>query len=191
MPRMLLKVRIGSMVEVIEEKRKICLIGDWGVGKTSLIRKFVLDQFDDSYLATFGTKATKKRMKFKKDNNTIYDLILMIWDVMGQQEFKNIRTHAYQGTHGALIVCDITRKETLYNLGLWQTELFSIAPEIPLIILANKIDLRDKAEVTPEELKKVATQLKAPFFVTSAKTGRNVQNAFLKLGNRLVNEVPK
>ena len=62
------------MLSVKEIKRKICLIGDWGVGKTSLIRKFVLDQYDDIYLATFGTKTTKKRIKFKKDENQSFFL---------------------------------------------------------------------------------------------------------------------
>jgi GTPase SAR1 family protein len=103
------------MVSVDGVKRKICLIGDWGVGKTSLIKKFVLDQFDDSYLATFGSKVYKKRLIYNDNQSNITNLNLMIWDVMGQPEFKQMRMIAYSGSQGAMIVCDLTRKQSLFN----------------------------------------------------------------------------
>jgi small GTP-binding protein len=174
------------MVSITEIKRKICLIGDWGVGKTSLIKKFVLDQFDDKYLATFGTKVTKKRIKFRKDNDKIFDLYLMIWDVMGQKQFIKARKMAFSGTQGALIVCDISRLDTLKNVGNWKDELFKISKPVPIIILANKYDLKEEAKFNSEDLAEVANELHAPHYFTSAKTGENVEKAFRELGKKLI-----
>jgi small GTP-binding protein len=174
------------MVNIKEIKCKICLIGDWGVGKTSLIRKFVLDQFDDKYIVTFGTKVTKKRIKFKQDPQNIIDMNLVIWDVMGQKEFKKIQTSAYRGTHGVFLVCDITRLDTLKNLKKWQQEIFHVTGEIPLIVLVNKIDLKTKAKFTVEDVESAAKGLKAQFYLTSAKTGQNVESAFKNIGLKLL-----
>ena len=174
------------MVNVRELKRKIVLIGDWGVGKTSLIRKFVLDTFDDKYLVTFGTKVTKKRIKFIVDKDNITDMNLMIWDVMGQKEFKKVQTNAYRGTQGALIVCDITRAETLESIPKWKEEILEVTEKIPIIILANKVDLKDSCQVTTDDLIKVANELNVSSFFTSAKTGENVENAFQELGIKLM-----
>ena len=177
------------MVNIKEVKSKICLIGDWGVGKTSLIRKFVLDQFDDKYLVTFGTKVTKKRVKFKKDSDNIIDLNLVIWDVMGQKEFKKARKLAYQGVKGALIVCDITRKETLFSIPEWKDELYSVTGKIPFIILVNKIDLKESAKFSPKDIKEISEQLNMPYYTTSAKTGENVETSFIALGKKIINKL--
>ncbi len=174
------------MVSIKEIKRKICIVGDWGVGKTSLIRKFVLDHFDDSYLATFGTKVLKKRIKYEKDEELIIDLILVIWDVMGQKEFKRAQNLAYRDSQGAIIVCDVTRKETLYSVGMWQVELYNITQKIPIIVLANKIDLNGKAQITKDDLEEASKELRAPYYFTSAKTGENVEKAFRKIGRELI-----
>ena len=147
------------MVNIKEVKCKICLIGDWGVGKTSLIRKFVLDQFDDKYIATFGSKVTKKRIKYKITKNEIVDVNMMIWDIMGQKEFKKVRIMGYRGTKGAFLVCDITRKETLDSISKYYEELFSITQDIPIIVLANKVDLKKDAEFSPNDLKEIAKKI--------------------------------
>lgn len=147
------------MVNIKGLKRKVCLIGDWGVGKTSLIRKFVLDQFDDKYIATFGSKVTKKRIKYKITKNDIIDLNMMIWDIMGQKEFKKVRIMGYRGTKGAFLVCDITRKETLDSISKYYEELFSITQDIPIIVLANKVDLKKDAEFSPNDLKEIAKKI--------------------------------
>jgi len=174
------------MVTVHELKRKICLLGDWGVGKTSLIRKFVFDQFDDKYLTTFGTKVTKKRIQFKKTQEDIIDINLMIWDIMGQEEFKKVQLMSYKSANGALIVCDLTRRETLDRLKIWKSDLFSVTGEIPIIILGNKSDLIDNAQFTAVDLTKTAEKLSAQGFLTSAKTGDNVEKAFVYIGKKLI-----
>ncbi len=156
------------------------------MGKTSLVRKFVLDQFSDDYIATLGTKITKKRVKFDKDKNNVIDLYLMIWDVMGQKAFKKSQMRAYSDSKGAIIVCDITRHETLLNLITWYSDILSVTKEIPILILANKSDLQNKAKFKKDDLKKIAKQLEAPFLYTSAKTGENVEEAFREIGKKLI-----
>ena len=96
-------------------KVKICLLGDAGVGKTSLIRRYVMDMFDDKYITTLGTKVSKRKLVIKKNDNE-FDLTFSIWDILGQEEFKNIQNMALKNSKGAIIVCDITRKKTLENI---------------------------------------------------------------------------
>ena len=175
------------MVVVKDLKSKVCLVGDGGVGKTSLIRKFVFNQFDDKYHATFGTKISKKRLKYKKQNGDVIDLQLLIWDIMGQRDFKKVQLRAYDNTNGVFIVCDVTRKETLKSLATWLSDLVEVAGNVPIIILANKSDLRDQKKFSMNELAETANELKATFFFTSAKTGANVENAFKKMGTKLIN----
>lgn len=176
------------MVNVIEVKRKICLIGDWRVGKTSLVKRFVLDQFDDDYLATFGIKVIKKRIKYDINDDKIIDLNLQIWDVMGQEDFKKAQMMAYRGARGAFIICDVTRRETLASVDRWQAEIYDITGEIPIIIIANKYDLKDQITFDVPDLEVVSKNLHSPYFLTSAKTGENVNNAFRKLGNEIIKD---
>ena len=86
--------------------KKVCLLGDSSVGKTSLVRKYVYDTFDDSYIATIGTKTVKKQLSVSHFGKDI-DLTLMIWDILGQKEYRKVQSMSFQGTSGALVVCDI------------------------------------------------------------------------------------
>src|SRR5207249_1578112 len=92
-------------------KRKILLLGDASVGKTSLIRRFVVDKFSDDYITTIGTKVTKKDLRFDQGNRTV-DLSMMIWDVLGQKGYKGIQESAFRGARGVILVFDLTRPET-------------------------------------------------------------------------------
>jgi len=116
------------MGERIRIKGKVCLLGDAAVGKTSLIRRFVLDQYDDKYISTVGTKVTKKKMDFEfPDLNSSVEVTLLIWDIMGQA--RNVlkstlsqyeryipQKDFYRNAKAAIIVCDITRKDTFEHI---------------------------------------------------------------------------
>ncbi|MDQ1371495.1 MAG: hypothetical protein QG582_409 [Candidatus Thermoplasmatota archaeon] len=177
------------MVEGADVKKlKICLVGDVGVGKTSLIRRFVLDVFDDKYIATIGTKVTKKEMDFK-DPRTGEDIriMLLVWDIMGQPSFREVLREAYfYGAEGALAVCDVTSKESQGELRYWIKAMTATTGEIPIVFLGNKCDLKEDTRVTLEDLEAFASKHSAPAMLTSAKTGYNVENAFSVLVEKIL-----
>jgi len=164
--------------------KKICLLGDGAVGKTSLIRKYVYDAFDDKYLATIGAKVTKKTVHFE-DKGTNYKCTMMIHDIVGQVEFEKIHKQYYRGSVGAILVCDLTRKDTLENMGWWLESLSEVVGKIPILLLGNKLDLEDEFQVTFKDVSVQAKEFGCPYFLTSAKTGENVEKAFENIGKRV------
>jgi small GTP-binding protein len=160
-------------------KKKICLLGDSAVGKTSLIRKFVVGKYDDKYLSTLGTKVSKKTITFEANK---IKLTMMIWDLTGQTEFHHIHASAFKNAEGALVVGDITRRETIENLENWISALYNTNGEVPILILGNKFDLLGVAEINEEQLKSRASKLGFRCMLTSAKTGENVESAFETIG---------
>ena len=173
-------------MDAFKVKRKIVLLGDSAVGKTSLIRKFVLDKFDDKYITTIGTKVTKKEMSITKDNARI-DLIMMIWDVLGQQGYTSIQARSYKGADGILLVCDLTRQDSLENIETyWLAELNQVMEDVPAVLVGNKVDLQDERTVPNDLLEDYASKLDCPYFVSSAKTGENVEKLFDALGEIVV-----
>ncbi|UCE73030.1 MAG: GTP-binding protein [Methanomassiliicoccales archaeon] len=163
--------------------KKVCLIGEAAVGKTSLIRRFVFDRFSDTYIATIGTKTSAKELTIKTEKEEVL-LKLQIWDIIGLRSFAKLQTHVYQGAKGAFIVTDITRKGTLRTIEAWILSLFKTAGEIPIIILANKNDL--KPEFGKPEIEEIIKDYGFPYLFTSAKTGENVNEAFQILGTLMI-----
>ena len=162
-------------------QKKISILGDPAVGKTSLIQRFVYGIFDDKYLSTFGAKITKKTMLFgQHEHPGIQDteLTLLVWDIAGQKAFKSVHQAYYRGSEGALVVCDITRRETLDNIREWVEELRATVKIIPAVLLINKCDLKELFSFGEKEIEEVASKLGIPYYVTSAKTGHNVEKAF-------------
>jgi small GTP-binding protein len=180
-------------------KKKIVMLGDSAVGKTSLIRRFVFDKFDDAYISTIGSKVTKKEMVIVKNGKEI-ELRLMIWDVLGREGYTATHSRTFAGVHGAVLVCDLTRRETLKSLErYWIPLLFDVVEYVPLVFACNKNDLSGEIAFEPDDLVAVASRYNSGFkkelpanlattFSTSAKTGDNVETAFESLGHMLLTE---
>ena len=167
-------------------KVKICMVGDSAVGKTSLIKKFVLDIFDDAYITTIGTKITKRSLKFMEgEKETIMDM--MVWDIMGQTSFRSLLQDAYfYGTHGVIAVVDSTRPETLESIHEWVQSIRQVVGDVPMVFLANKCDLEPK--ITMEMMEKELSKYGSKFMYSSAKTGENVADAFRNLGEIIIDK---
>jgi small GTP-binding protein len=166
-------------------KVKVCLVGENAVGKTSLIKKFVLDIFDDSYITTIGTKITKKTMSFERDEPVSMDM--MIWDIMGQASFRSLLQDAYfYGAHGVLAVADSTRASTVGSLHEWLDSTKQVVGEVPVVFLSNKVDLTDELEVTQDLLDSELAKYDSTPMFSSAKTGQNVSEAFHILGEKIL-----
>ncbi len=179
------------MTEEVNLTLKICFLGDSSVGKTSLIKKYVYDIFDNSYLMTMGTKVTKKKVTINMpEEDKIFHLTFMIWDIIGDIHFRGLLHHSYfHGAGGALLVCDMTRPETMENLNNWMESLESESESnIPTVILGNKDDLEDQKKVTEEQLNQLADVYNSLWYLTSAKTGSNVEDAFRTLGMKMIKE---
>ena len=171
-------------------KKNIILLGDGAVGKTSLVRRFVTDQFSDKYITTIGSKVTKKEIYLETEGDRTH-MVLLVWDILGQKGYRFTQALSFGGIEGALLVADITRKETLASLSeYWVPSLLSVTGPLPLIFLGNKSDLSADAEFGIEELREVAAVhsyegMEAKVIMTSAKTGDYVEEAFADLANVL------
>ncbi len=161
---------------------KACLVGESGVGKSSLVRRYVLDQFDDRYIATLGAKALKKELRLRAGTGEEVDVILTIFDIMGVPTFRDFLRDAYfTGAQGILAVFDVTRPETLATLGAWVEAAQGVAGRVPVVVLGNKVDLVDRAKAAGPLLEAAAARFRCPSFPTSAKTGEGVETAFKAL----------
>ena len=155
-----------------------------------MIRRYVLDVFDDKYIATIGTKVTKKDLRAKNPKSgSDEDVTLLIWDIMGQPSFREVLREAYfYGAQGAIAVCDVTSKESLTELRYWIKAMSATTGRIPIVFLGNKCDLKDEARVTMEDLEMFAKKHESPAMLTSAKTGYNVEQAFGELVQEMLRE---
>lgn len=158
---------------------KLCLLGDGAVGKTSLVRRFVFDVFDDKYLVSFGTKVSKKSMRIGDA-----DVDLLVWDILGQKSHESLHAAYYRGAAGAFAVCDFTRPDTMRSLKSWLGNFRATVGDRPVMILGNKSDLEKKYKLT--DLQSFGSSIGCEVMETSAKSGLNVENAFMRMGKKLV-----
>ncbi len=173
-------------------KFKLCLVGEPGVGKTSLIKKYVFNEFSDNYLRTIGTKITKKKISIQHPKTKeLVDVELMIWDIMGQRSFRQLLQEAYFfGANGIIAVCDNTRECTLSDLEEWIEIIQKVNREIPTVFLGNKCDLLDSQQIGLNELTSFSSGYESPgAFCTSAKTGINVDPAFEIVSCRILKDI--
>ena len=161
---------------------KIILVGDTSVGKTNIINKYIKNEFREDFYATIGVEFSHKI--FVVENRKIK---AQIWDTAGQERYKAITRAYYKGAKGAFIVYDITRKESFENVTKWAEQLKSTADKnLTIIIVGNKTDLEDQRQITKEEAAKFGEDHSFNFFLeTSAKTGFNAQNIFIRAAKEL------
>lgn len=159
-------------------KYKILLLGPPAVGKTSLWNQFINQTFKEDYTETIGVQISVKELTFR---NAIVSL--NVFDIGGQARFKDLRKNFYKGTEGALLVFDLTREKTFYELEDWITELNGvIGKEVPFLLIGNKSDLIKKnRKFKPDTAKSFTKMYKTPYVEASAKTGEGVRLAFREL----------
>ncbi|NVM27913.1 MAG: GTP-binding protein [Candidatus Helarchaeota archaeon] len=157
---------------------KVVLFGDIGVGKTSLVIRFINDKFDENLVSTIGYNVYEKSLIY---NECL--ISLMIFDFGGQERFANLRRYYARGANAAFIVFDLTSQKSFENLIKWKNDLFGFTGEIPFIVIGNKADLESEWRVRREDILKVCSSIGAlAYYETSAKTGKAVEDAFYQLG---------
>lgn len=162
-------------------KLKVCLIGNEGVGKTSLIRRFVMSEFTERYVLTVGANV-HKRVVLVPSEESMHSAVLTVWDILGREEFAARYADAYlRGAGGILAVCDLSRPDTLDALAKWLELVHKNVGEVPGIVLANKRDLQEHIRISEDDLLAFCEAYRLPCLETSAKTGENVERAFGKV----------
>jgi small GTP-binding protein len=161
-------------------QKKICLLGGFGVGKTSLVSRFVHSIFSDTYLTTVGVKIEKKSVDLGDEH-----VDLVVWDIYGQDDFQKVRMSYLRGASGYLLVVDGTRLATLdVAMALHQSAESTIG-RVPFVLVVNKTDLANIWEIEES----VLTQFSSrgwPIVRTSAKTGNDVETAFTTLARSML-----
>ena len=166
----------------MEYKKKICMLGAFAVGKTSLVRRYVLSQYDDKYLTTVGVKVDKKTIRVGED-----DVVMMLWDIYGEDDFQKLRMANLSGSNGYLLVADGTRRATLEK-AMELIERVQASPNAaPAVLVVNKVDLAADWEVTPEMLAELRGKGWEPL-QSSAKTGEGVEEAFRALATKMMSK---
>ena len=155
------------------------MIGASGVGKTSLVAKFVHSMFSDKYLTTVGVKIDKKTVSV--DGN---EVMLMIWDLAGDDDYQRLQTSYLRGTSGYLLVADGTRKVTLEQVMEIQERVAAAVGPAPFLLALNKTDLVQQWEIGDAIMSDLSTR-GWPTFKTSAKEGAGVEEAFIELARRM------
>jgi small GTP-binding protein len=161
--------------------RKICLLGDFAVGKTSLVRRYVEGSFDDRYLSTIGVKVSRKVLTRQQ-----HQLHLIIWDLAGGEEFSGQDRNYLRGAAGALLVCDLTRPETFPILSAYARQLVELNPGAAVVVAGNKLDLVGDVPAAVAGVEAICRELACSFLLTSAKTGENVEETIDLLADRLI-----
>jgi len=181
--KILSKTRDGK-IPTGEYHLKLILTGDFAVGKTSLINRYVQNLFRDVYHSTIGVDISQKVIKLGEDTKIRF----VIWDIGGQMpQMAPYRKKFYEGANFAFIAVDRTRSDTLKNVNAWYEEINNfISPDTIKILIGNKSDLTEQIQITESDLKRIADKYNIHYIMTSAKTGENVEDAFLYIAYKFL-----
>lgn len=166
-------------------QRKVCLIGDFAVGKTSLFNRFVYNRFSEGYLSTIGVMVQRKMVQIQGQ-----DMALVLWDMQGGQDSSSIKESYLRGATGAVIVCDVTRLGTILHCEGYMNLLRRINPSIRAVVAGNKQDLIAADHAHLAVVRQITRQLQTSLTLTSARTGEGVEAMFHALGEVLLQQEP-
>ncbi|MHA1731842.1 MAG: Rab family GTPase [Promethearchaeota archaeon] len=157
---------------------KICLLGDYAVGKTSLAHRFIEGKFRSDFKSTMGADILKKKLKFDDSDDWV---TVNIWDMGGQEAFQVLRKRFFVGAQGAVVIFDVANAKTWESIPRWLRDFRKVSGDKPIMLVGNKIDLerlvaRDEVESFLEDHPEIFV-----YTETSAKTGENVETAFTTL----------
>ncbi|HTV58042.1 MAG TPA: Rab family GTPase [Verrucomicrobiae bacterium] len=161
-------------------QKKICMLGSFSVGKTSLVRRFVSGFFDEAYQTNIGVKIDNKDLKVDGE-----DLKLLLWDIYGEDRFQKVQMSYLNGMSGYLLVVDPTRRQTLEDALDLQQRVVQANGDVASVLLLNKCDLLDDWEIDPDRVPQLQS-LGQLVLRTSAKTGEGVEEAFSLLAQAML-----
>ena len=165
-------------------QKKICMLGSFGVGKTSLVARFVEGIFSGKYLSTVGVKIDKKQVRVGDD-----DVLLLLWDLAGEDSRSQVQISYLRGAAGYFLVVDGTFAESLVTAKSIHKRAVETVGAIPVMLIVNKSDLWGRWEITMPELEKLQTE-GWNIQVTSAKTGEGVEKMFMTIAQKALQYNP-
>ena len=160
---------------------KICLLGEAKVGKTTLVYRYIENKFRTDFRSTLGVNLLKKTVKI--GDSTIST---QIWDLGGQEPFKKLRKLYLEGAEGALLLFDVTNQQSFIKLGEWISSFREVHGNKPVVLIGNKIDLKENVIIDQSQAERYASENNMSLVLTSAKTGENVEKAFVDLLKRII-----
>lgn len=164
---------------------KICLLGEANVGKTSLVYRYIENKFRDNYKSTLGVNLLKKDMEIESYGS----VSAQIWDLGGQESFRSLRKLYLEGANGALLVFDRTKKKTFEKCEEWIESFRETRATAPIVLLGNKSDLEKQIKITEIEAAEYSKKHGLDLVLTSAKTGHNVEEAFIDLTKEILDKI--
>ena len=164
---------------------KVLLLGDSTVGKTCVLLKYTDKIFQETHMMTIGLDYRLKVMQLQSGK----EVKLQIWDTAGQDRFRSITKNYYKGSHGIILIYDVTSLKTFENVKSWISQINEeISDKVVIYLVANKIDMETERKVSTKEGQKLAEELGVPFIETSAKTGVGIDNVFNDMVERIDKE---
>ncbi len=171
--------------KIKEYSFKIIIVGDISVGKTSIIKRFIENKFSDELKSTLINENLKKKIRI--DSSTI--VTLNIWDTIGDERFRILTRQFYQDAHGALLIFDITNKETFNKLDIWIKDIIENSPpDCILMLIGNKYDLKDNRKISYDDANILSQRFNIFYYEVSAKNGNNIALAFEQLTYRIIDK---
>lgn len=172
------------MNQIITLSKKICMLGSFGVGKTSLVRRFVYNEFQESYQSTLGVQIHKQSIRIGQ--NPSYQFNFILWDIAHIEKFDSVIKSYFHGAHGAVVVFDVTRAQTFDQVDSFLKPFLTTNPQSKLVFVANKIDLIEPSDRVLEQLLQISKLYRKPYVQTSAKQNLNIETVFTRLGEQFI-----